>query len=108
MVTDPTARVAEMLSGGSDITAEVPVEEFARLSAQAGLKGVRNPIADMAELFVSPRFEPFQKEEVRLAVHHWVACTPCRALCRLHQPSHHSDARPVHAIHQSARHEMFL
>ena len=35
MVTDPTARVAEILSGGSDITAEVPVEEFARLSAQA-------------------------------------------------------------------------
>ena len=70
MVTDPTARVAEILSGGSDITAEVPVEEFARLTAQAGLKGVRNPIADMAELFVSPRFEPFRKEEVRLAVHH--------------------------------------
>lgn len=70
MVTDPTARVAEILSGGSDITAEVPVEEFARLSAQAGLKAVKNPIADMAELFVSPRFEPFGKEEVRLAVHH--------------------------------------
>jgi len=70
MVTDPTARVAEILSGGSDITAEVPVEEFTRLSAQAGLKGVKNPIADMAELFVSPRFDPFKKEEVRLAVHH--------------------------------------
>jgi len=70
MVTDPTARVAEILSGQADITAEVPVEEFGRLSAQPGLRGVRNPIADMAELFVSPRFEPFKKEEVRLAVHH--------------------------------------
>jgi peptide/nickel transport system substrate-binding protein len=70
MVTDPTARVAELLSGQSDITAEVPVEEFGRLSASAGLRGVRNPIADIAELFVSPRFEPFKKEEVRLAVHH--------------------------------------
>ncbi len=70
MVTDPTARVAEILSGQADITAEVPVEEFGRLSASAGLRGVRNPIADIAELFVSPRFEPFRREEVRLAVHH--------------------------------------
>jgi len=70
MVTDPTARVAEMLSGNADITAEVPVEEFARLSSQAGLKGVKQPVADMATLYVSPRFEPFQKEEVRLAIHH--------------------------------------
>jgi len=31
---------------------------------------VRNPIADIAELFVSPRFEPFRREEIRLAVHH--------------------------------------
>jgi peptide/nickel transport system substrate-binding protein len=70
MVTDPTARVAEILSGNGDITAEVPVEEFARLTSQPGLKGVRQPVADMATIFVSPRFEPFKKEEVRLAVHH--------------------------------------
>ena len=70
MVTDPTARVAEILSGSADITSEVPVEEFARLSGQAGLKGEKQPVADMATLYVSPRFEPFQREEVRLAVHH--------------------------------------
>ena len=70
MVTDPTARVAEILSGNADITSEVPVEEFARLSTQPALKGVRNPVADMAQIFVNPRFAPFQKEEVRLAVHH--------------------------------------
>ena len=70
MVTDPTARVAELLSGNADITSEVPVEEYARLSGQPGLKGQKQPVADMAQLFVSPRFEPFQKEEVRLAVHH--------------------------------------
>ena len=69
MVTDPTARVAEIVSGGADITAEVPVEEFGRLASHPELKTVRNPIADMAQLFVSPRFEPFQKEDVRLAVH---------------------------------------
>ena len=70
MVTDPTARVAEMLSGSADITSEIPVEEFGRLSSQPTLKGVKQPVADMATLYVSPRFEPFQKEEVRLAVHH--------------------------------------
>jgi peptide/nickel transport system substrate-binding protein len=70
MVTDPTARVAEITSGNADITSEVPVEEFARLAAQSGLKAARQPVADMATLYVSPRFEPFQKEEVRLAVHH--------------------------------------
>ena len=70
MVTDPTARVAEILSGNADITSEVPVEEFARLTGQSGLTGVKQPVADMATLYVSPRFEPFQKEEVRLAVHH--------------------------------------
>jgi peptide/nickel transport system substrate-binding protein len=70
MVTDPTARVAEILSGQADITSEVPVEEFGRLAGSPGLKGERQPVADMATLYVSPRFEPFQKEEVRLAVHH--------------------------------------
>jgi len=70
MVTDPTARVAEILSGSTDITSEVPVEEFGRLSAQPGLKAVKQPIADIATLYVNPRFAPFQKEEVRLAVHH--------------------------------------
>jgi peptide/nickel transport system substrate-binding protein len=70
MVTDPTARVAEIVSGNADITSEVPVEEYARLSGQPGLKGQKQAVADMAELFVSPRFEPFQKEDVRLALHH--------------------------------------
>jgi peptide/nickel transport system substrate-binding protein len=70
MVTDPTARVAEILSGSADITAEIPVEEFGRLAGQAGLNAVRNPIADMAQIFLNPRFAAFQKEEVRLAVHH--------------------------------------
>jgi peptide/nickel transport system substrate-binding protein len=70
MVTDPTARVAEIMAGSSDITSEVPVEEFARLSSQPGLKGEKNTVADMAQIFLNPRFAPFQKEEVRLAVHH--------------------------------------
>ena len=70
MVTDPTARVAEILSGNADITSEVPVEEFGRLSTQASLKGMKQPVGDMAQIFLNPRFEPFKKEEVRLAVHY--------------------------------------
>ena len=70
MVTDPTARVAEIVSGNADITSEVPVEEFGRLSTQPTLKGVKQPVADMAQIFLNPRFEPFKKEEVRLAVHY--------------------------------------
>lgn len=70
MLTDPTARLAEIMSGSADITSEVPVEEFQRLAAQPGLKGVQQPVADIATIYVSPRFAPFQKEEVRLAVHH--------------------------------------
>lgn len=70
MVTDPTARVAEIMSGNADITSEVPVEEFARLAANPELKGLKQPVADMATIYVNPRFAPFQKEEVRLAVHH--------------------------------------
>ncbi len=69
MVTDPTARVAEIVSGNADITSEVPVEEFGRLAGQPGLKALKQPIADMATFYVNPRFAPFQKEEVRLAVH---------------------------------------
>jgi peptide/nickel transport system substrate-binding protein len=70
MVTDPTARVAEISSGNADITSEVPVEEFQRLAGQPELKAVKQPLADIATIYVSPRFPPFQKEEVRLAVHH--------------------------------------
>jgi dipeptide transport system substrate-binding protein len=70
MVTDPTARSAEITSGNADITSEVPVEEFQRLATQPGLKVVKQPVSDIATLYVSPRFPPFQKEEVRLAVHH--------------------------------------
>ncbi len=70
VVGDPTARVSEILSGDADITVEIPVEEYARLAAQPGLRGVKQPVTDVATLFVSPRFEPFQKEGVRLAVHH--------------------------------------
>ena len=38
-VTDPTSRVAEIESGGSDVTFEIPYEEFDRLKAKSGLAG---------------------------------------------------------------------
>ena len=38
-VTDPTSRVAEIESGGSDVTFEIPYEEFDRLKSKPGLAG---------------------------------------------------------------------
>ena len=39
-VPDATSRVAEIESGSSDVTLEVPYEEYDRLKGKAGLKGV--------------------------------------------------------------------
>ena len=38
-VTDPTSRVAEIELGGSDVTFEIPYEEFDRLKSKPGLAG---------------------------------------------------------------------
>ena len=61
MVTDPTARVAEIVSGTRTSRPRCPVEEFGRLSTQPTLKGVQQPVADMAQIFLKPRFAPFQE-----------------------------------------------
>ena len=39
-VPDATSRVAEIESGSSDVTLEMPYEEYDRLKAKAGLTGV--------------------------------------------------------------------
>ncbi len=50
-VTDPSARIAEIESGRSDLTLNIPFEEFDRLKKKPGLKGVATPVSDIAMIF---------------------------------------------------------
>ncbi|MGA2126921.1 MAG: ABC transporter substrate-binding protein [Xanthobacteraceae bacterium] len=68
-VPDATSRVAEIESGSSDVTLEVPYEEFDRLKAKAGIKGVITPISDIGMIFIT-NIEPMLDKNVRLAAHH--------------------------------------
>ena len=68
-VTDPTSRVAEIESGGSDITFEIPYEEFDRLKAKAGLAGQTKPVSDIAMIFITD-IAPMLDRNVRLAANH--------------------------------------
>jgi peptide/nickel transport system substrate-binding protein len=52
-VTDATSRVAEIESGSSDLTLEIPYEEYDRLKAKKGLAGVATPISDIALIFIN-------------------------------------------------------
>src|SRR6202043_1185284 len=68
-VTDPTSRVAEIESGGSDVTFEIPYEEFDRLKAKPGLVGETKPVTDIAMIFITD-IEPMLDRNVRLAANH--------------------------------------
>ncbi len=68
-VTDPTSRVAEMELGGSDVTFEIPYEEFDRLKAKPGLVGQTKPVSDIAMIFITD-IDPMLDRNVRLAANH--------------------------------------
>lgn len=68
-VPDPAARIAEIESGASDLTLEVPFEEYDRLIAKPGLAGAAHPMSDIAILFITDR-EPMLDRNVRLAAAH--------------------------------------
>ncbi|MEK9876230.1 MAG: ABC transporter substrate-binding protein, partial [Betaproteobacteria bacterium] len=68
MVPDASARVAEIESGGSDLTLQIPYEEFNRLSSK-GFSGQSYPVSDIGMIFISNR-EPMLDKNVRLAMHH--------------------------------------
>ncbi len=68
-VTDPTSRVAEMESGGSDLTFEIPYEEFDRLKGKPGLVGQTKPVSDIAMIFLTD-IDPMLDRNVRLAANH--------------------------------------
>ncbi|AXI48477.1 peptide ABC transporter substrate-binding protein [Sulfitobacter sp. SK012] len=52
-VTDAASRVAEVESGNSHVTLEIPYEEFDRLKAKDGLAGVAEPISDIGMIFLN-------------------------------------------------------
>ena len=68
-ITDPTSRVAEMESGGSDLTFEIPYEEFDRLKNKPGLAGQTKPVSDIAMIFLTD-IDPMLDRNVRLAANH--------------------------------------
>ena len=49
----PTSRVAEVESGRSDVTLEIPYEEFDRLKANPDFAGYATPISDIAMIFIN-------------------------------------------------------
>ena len=68
-VTDASSRVAEVESGASDITLEIPYEEFDRLKAKDGLEGVTTPISDIGMIFLND-IDVMLDKNVRLAAAH--------------------------------------
>ncbi len=67
-VTDATSRVAEIESGSSDLTLEIPYEEYDRLKAKKGLAGVATPISDIGMIFINS--DGKLDKNVRLAANH--------------------------------------
>lgn len=66
-VTDAASRVAEVESGNSDVTLEIPYEEYDRLTG-SGLNGTIDTISDIAMIFLND-VEPMLDENVRQAAH---------------------------------------
>lgn len=68
-VPDASSRVAEIESGGSDVTLEIPYEEYDRLTKAGGFSGTAEPISDIGMIFIND-VEPLLDKNVRLAAHH--------------------------------------
>jgi peptide/nickel transport system substrate-binding protein len=68
-VTDATSRVGEVESGSSDVTLDIPYEEFNRLKALPNLRGVTTPISDIGMIFITNR-GPMLNKDLRLALIH--------------------------------------
>ena len=68
-VTDSSSRVAEIESGSSDLTLDLPHEEFTRLKKKPGLEGVAHPVSDIAMIFIND-VGPMKDANVRKAMVH--------------------------------------
>jgi peptide/nickel transport system substrate-binding protein len=65
-VPDATSRVAEIESGSSDVTVDVPFEEFDRLKSKDGLAGVATPVSDIGMIFIN-NIDAMLDKNVRMA-----------------------------------------
>ena len=65
-VTDAPSRIAEIERGTSDVTVDIPYEEYDRLAKKSGLAGACYPIADVALIFFNNE-GPLGDENVRKA-----------------------------------------
>ncbi|MDF3416035.1 twin-arginine translocation signal domain-containing protein [Sulfitobacter sp. M57] len=68
-VTDAASRVAEVESGNSHVTLEIPYEEYNRLKDKDGLAGVAEPISDIGMIFLND-IEVMTDPNVRKAAAH--------------------------------------
>ncbi len=68
-VTDAASRVAEVESGNSHVTLEVPYEEFDRLKERDGIEGTASPISDIGMIFLND-IEVMTDPNVRKAAAH--------------------------------------
>jgi len=68
-VTDAASRVAEIESGNSHVTLEIPYEEFDRLKDTAGLSGTSAPISDIGMIFLND-IDVMTDPNVRMAAAH--------------------------------------
>ncbi len=70
-VTDAASRVAEIESGNSHVTLEMPYEEYDRLKSRSGLAGTAAPISDIAMIFfndIDVMLDPNVRKAAVLAV----------------------------------------
>ncbi|MBN9071618.1 MAG: peptide ABC transporter substrate-binding protein [Rhizobiales bacterium] len=67
-VTDATSRVAEVESGNSDVTLEIPYEEYDRLIG-GKLKGTCDTVSDIGMIFIND-IDPMLDKNVRFAAVH--------------------------------------
>lgn len=70
-VTDAASRVAEVESGRSHVTLEIPYEEYDRLRGRSGYSGVSAPVSDIAMIFFND-LDAMTDENVRRAAVHAV------------------------------------
>lgn len=68
-VTDAASRVAEIESGASHVTLEMPYEEYDRVRARPTVDGTHLPISDIGMIFIND-VEPMLDRNVRLAANY--------------------------------------